>query len=276
MPPKAKIGPRLPNGAFSRRGRKAGGKKTLAPATAKAVTAIAKKVIANAEETKFRSEIVSDRVTHNSQIGFTDIINCLPKLVQDQGEGAIYERLGRKVSVRGCHFHIDIGMADVTRSNNIIVHMWILENRSISYYPRLDSTNTDLGKLLMLGSAAQYQGYNGYAQDAMLPVNTSQFRVLKHKKFFLGKNTGTLQDSTTAGNQPSFTHALNKKFMFKLKAPKVFTYEQDNNSPRTIYYPSNFAPFCVIGYQHVSNSDPDYTNQDITVTARANLWFDDA
>jgi len=265
------FGPKLPPAmAKARRAAK------RAPKTKTAQVALIKSVIARESETKFRSEIVSDRVTHNSQIGFADIINCLPKLVQDQGEGAIYERLGRKVSVRACKFHIDVAMADVERSNNIIVHMWVLKNRQINDLARLDSTNTPLSRLLMLGSTAQYQAYNGYAQDSMLPVNSAQFTVLHHKKFFLGKNTGTLQDSTTAGNQPSFTQALQRRFVFNLKCPKTFTYEQDNNSPRTIYYPSNFAPFCVIGYQHVSNGDPDYVNQDITVTARANLWFDDA
>lgn len=242
----------------------------------KAITALVKSVIAREDETKFRSEIVADRVTSNSQIAFADLIKCLPGVFQDQGEGAIYERLGRKLTVRGCHFHIDIGMADVTRSNNIIVHLWILENRFVKNFAVLDSGNTPLaGNLLMLGSSALYQGYNGYAQDAMLPVNSANYKVLKHRSFVLGKNTGTLQDSTTSGNQPGWT-TLRKKFMFKLKAPKVFTYEQDAGTPRTIKYPSNYAPFCVVGYQHVSNTDPDYANQDITITARANLWFDDA
>lgn len=268
-------GPALPPAmAKARRAAKRAARK--APRTKTGQVALIKSVIARESETKFRSEIVSDRVTHNSQIGFADLIYCLPKLVQDQGEGAIYERLGRKVSVRKCEFAIDVGMTDVVRSNNIIVHMWILTNKAVKALNRLDSTNTPMNRLIMLGSTAQYQSYNGYAQDAMLPINSSQFAVLHHRKFFLGKNTGTLQDDTTAGNQPSFTHALNKRFTFKLKCPQTLVYEQDNNTPRTIYYPTNYAPFCVIGYQHVSNSDPDYANQDITVTARANLWFDDA
>jgi len=267
------FGPKLPP-AMAKARRAA---KKAAPKTKTAQVALIKSVIARENETKFRSEIVSDRVTHNSQIAFADIINCLPKLVQDQGEGAIYERLGRKIKPVKHQFQVEVAMTDVTRSNNIIVHMWILKNRQVNDFARLDSTNTPLGRLLMLGSSAQYQGYNGYAQDAMLPVNTSQFVQLYHKKFFLGKNSGVLQDSTTAGNQPTFAgSSLVRKFVFNLKTPAMLTYEQDNNSPRTIYYPSNYAPFCVIGYQHVSNGDPDYANQDIIVTARANLFFDDA
>lgn len=248
-----------------------------APKTKTAQVKLIKSVIARENETKFRSEIVSDRITHNSQIGFADIINCLPKLVQDQGEGAIYERLGRKIRPVKHQFQIEVAMTDVNRSNNIIVHLWILKNRQVNDFARLDSTNTPTSRLLMLGSSAQYQSYNGYAQDGMLPINTSQFVQLHHKKFYLGKNTGTLQDSTTSGNQPTFASGnLVKKFVFNLKTPAMLTYEQDNNSPRVIYYPSNYAPFCVVGYQHVSNGDPDYMNQDIIVTARANLFFDDA
>lgn len=268
------FGPKLPPAMA--KARRAAAKKS-APKTKTAQVALIKSVIARENETKFRSELVSDRVTHNSQIGFADIINCLPKLVQDQGEGAIYERLGRKIKPVKHQFQIEVAMSDVSRSNNIIVHMWILKNRQVNDFARLDSTNTPTSRLLMLGSSAQYQSYNGYAQDAMLPINTSQFVQLYHKKFFLGKNTGVLQDSTTAGNQPTFAVGnLVRKFVFNLKTPAMLTYEQDNNSPRTIYYPSNYAPFCVVGYQHVSNGDPDYTNQDIIVTARANLFFDDA
>jgi len=256
--------------------RKARGAKKTAPKTRPAAVALIKSVIAREQETKFRSELVSDRVGHNSQIGFADIINCLPKLVQDQGEGAIYERLGRKVAVRSHQFHLDVALQDFNRSMNVIVHVWILKNRQVNDFARLDSTNTPLGRLLMLGSSAQYQAYNGYAQDSMLPVNSSQFTVLHHRSFYLGKNTGNLQDDVVSGNQPAYTQNLRKRLVFKLKAPKQLVYEQDNNTPRTIYYPSNYAPFCVVGYQHVSNGDPDYANLDLTVTARANLWFDDA
>lgn len=238
--------------------------------------ALIKSVIARQEETKFVSDLVANRVGQNSQIGFSDLIPCLPRITQDQGTGSSYERLGRKISVRRSEFHIDIGMADVSRGNNIIVHMWILTNKQVKKYNLLSSTNTLTGGLLLAGSSSNYQAYNGYAQDSMLPINSSQFGVLHHKKFFLGKNTGTLQDSTTAGNQPAFTHALNKRFVFKLKCPKVWTYEQDEGVPRTEWYPNNWAPFCVIGYQHVSNTDPDYYNQDLTVTARANVHYDDA
>ena len=176
------FGPKLPPAMA--KARRAAAKKS-APKTKTAQVALIKSVIARENETKFRSELVSDRVTHNSQIGFADIINCLPKLVQDQGEGAIYERLGRKIKPVKHQFQIEVAMSDVSRSNNIIVHMWILKNRQVNDFARLDSTNTPTSRLLMLGSSAQYQSYNGYAQDAMLPINTSQFVQLYHKKFFL-------------------------------------------------------------------------------------------
>ena len=251
-------------------------KTKTAPKTMKSEVALIKKVIARVTETKFNSDLVKDRIGYNSQIAFSDLIPCLPRIPQDNGNGETFLRVGRKISVQSCQFYIEVGMADVSRANNIIVHLWILTNKMVKDISLLTSANTPTSALLNAGGQSQYQAYNGYAQDSMLPINTSQYAVLAHRKFFLGKNTGTLQDSTTAGNQPSFTHALNKRMVFKLKCPKTLIYEQDNGSPRSVYFPSNYAPFCLLGYQHVSNTDPDYFNQDVVVTARANLYYDDA
>jgi len=271
-----KFGPVLP--PAMKAVRAAARKAAKAPKTKKAVTALVKQVIARQEETKFRSQLMDDRRFYNSQIQFGDITYCLPKLVQDQGEGAIYERLGRKISVRGCSYHMDIALTDVTRSTNIIVHVWILENKVIKGLNRLDSTNTPLDtKFLLTGDSSETQGFNGYSQDSMLPVNNSTFKVLHHRQFYLGKNSGTVQDDSTAGNQPVFAAGnVRKRLTFKLPCPKVLMYEQDNNTPRTVYYPTNFAPFAVVGYSHANLTSPDTVNSDVSVTSRANLWYDDA
>ena len=251
--------------------------------TKKAQVALIKSVIAKQEETKFRSELIEDRVGHNSQITTGDFIRALPKLVQEQGDGVIFERLGRKITVRKAYLDLDISLqtgtslAPVNRSMALVVHVWVLTMKSVKDLNLLSTViNPYAGRLLITGDTAQYQQFNGYAQDAQLPINTNQFTVLKKVTFLLGKNTGIIQDSSTASNQPLGGQAVRKQLRIQLKGPKEYLYEQDDNSPRVEYYPKNFAPFYAVSYHHQDLSAPDVLNLDVNVTSRASIWYDDA
>jgi len=248
-----------------------------APKTKQAQVALIKQVIAREDETKFRSELLLNGVTFNSQIaGASDIIRLLPKLVQGQpstGSG-IFERQGRKISVRSFTVHADFCLTDVARSSAVVVCWWILSHKEIKQQNGLSAIN--LGGLLMTGDDNNVQNFNGFVQDAMLPINNTKFSVLKSGKFQLAKNTGTIQDDTTAGNQPLAGQAIRHSLSVRMKCPKVWTYEQDENSPRTVYYPSGYAPFMLIGYYHQNHTAPDTANQDVTCTLRSNLYYDDA
>jgi len=246
-----------------------------APKTRKAQVDLIKAVVARSEETKFRSELINSAVAYNSQIQNSDIIRLLPKLVQDQGDGATYERMGTKVSPRKLKIDADISFTDVSRSGALVVHYWVLQHKNIRDTAQFSTIpiGTDL---LKTGDANELQGFNGYAQDGMLPVNDARYRVLKHGTFLLGKNTGVVQDVSTAGNQPMYGNHIRHAMSFTLKTPKTFTYEQDSGAPRTVYYPAGYAPFMVFGYHHQNQSAPDTVNQDITVTLRSSLYYDDA
>jgi len=252
-------------------------KKTkAAPSTKTAMVKLVKQVIAREEETKFRSEIIELDVGHNSQITNGDFIRALPKLVQDQGEGAIYERLGRKITVRKAYLDLDVCLNQVTRSTAIVVHVWLLTMKQYKDLADIASINNRVSQFLITGDASEYQQFNGFAQDAMLPVNTNQFTVMKKYSFLLGKNTGVVQDDLNAGNQPLAGQSIRRQIRVPLTCPKVWLYEQDNNSPRVAYYPKNYAPFYAVAYTHQDHSTPDVTNLDVSVTSRSSVWFDDA
>jgi len=254
-------------------------RKSVGFASKAVLTKLVKSVVARQEETKFRSEIITDRVGFNSQILSGDMYRALPKLVQDQGEGAIYERLGRKITMKKCYLDLDICLNPSAltsgRSTAIVVHVWVLQPKAFKSLKSLTDINSLASRLLITGDASQYQSFNGFAQDVMLPLNGEQFSLIKKSTFLLGKNTGTIQDDTTAGNQP-LAQSVRKSMRVMLKGPKEFLYEQDNNSPRVEYYPSNFAPVFCVAYHHQDQTTPDVINQDILVTSRASLWFDDA
>jgi len=238
-----------------------------------ATVKLIKQVMANEVETKFRSETTGSQLS-NSQISSGDIIRLLPKLVQDEGQGTAYERLATKISPRSLKAHCHVSFApDLNRSMAIEVHYFVLTSKSQK------NTNSILGltlaNLLRTGDQNMYFPFDGNVDVATLPVNTTEYNVLKRGKFKLSKNTGLLQDSTTAGNQPQ-GGPVSHSFVVNIPTPAKLVYEQDNQSPRQINYPNNFAPFIVFGYTHQDTSVPDFLNTDIKVVVRSALWYDDA
>ena len=247
-----------------------------APASKSATVALIKSVVARSEETKYRREIVANAVAHNSGIANADICRLLPKLVQDQGNGTTFERMGMKVSVRKLRISCHASLTDVNRSSAIVVKYWVLTHKDVKFIPNLVAPAVDMSVLLKTGDSNETQAFNGYSYEALLPVNNAKFTVLKTGSFLLGKNTGTVQDSTTASNQPMYGNHISKQFSFDLKCPKVLTYEQDTNSPRVVYYPAGYAPFIVFGYYHQNQTVPDQANLDLTVSTTTQMWYDDA
>ena len=257
------------------KGKRSARKSKRAPATKQATVALIKQVVAREDETKFASELIMTQTNFNSAVTNADATRVLPKIVQDQGSGVTWERVGSKISVRKLTIHFDASLTDVTRSTAIVVKYWILTHKEARHYNAFSSV-LNMAQLLKTGTTTELQGFNGLPQDAMLPVNKAKFNVLKTGEFNLGKNFGTVQDSTTAGNQPMYGNHLYKKWSVDLKCPKVLTYEQDSNSPRTVYFPSGYAPFVVFGYYHQNQTAPDAVNADLTVTMRSSLYYDDA
>jgi len=239
----------------------------------KATVKLIKKVIASESETKFRSETTGNQLS-NSQISSGDIIRLLPKLIQDEGEGNAYQRLATKVTPRSLRAHCHVSFApDLNRSMAIEVHYFVLTSKSQK------NTNSILGltlaNLLRTGDQNMYFPFDGNVDVAMMPVNTTEYNVIKRGKFKLAKNTGLLQDSTTAGNQP-LGGPVSHSFVVSVPTPAKLVYEQDDQSPRQVNYPNNFAPFIVFGYTHQDTSVPDFLNTDIKVVVRPTLWYDDA
>jgi len=202
------------------------------------------------------------------------MIPCLPKIVQDEGKGANYQRMGTRITPKSVTVHITASITkELTRSTAITVYWYILESKK--YKNLMDSlANGPMTSLLRTGTAG-VAGFGGQPYIASLPVNNDLFRVLKRGHFNLGKNTGVVQDDTTAGNQP-LAQPLVKNWSVKLKTPKRLMYNEDEDAPRLVYYPNNFAPFIVFGYVHQDQDVPDLANQDLSVTVRNSVWYDDA
>lgn len=254
------------------------GKGNSAPRTKKATVALIKSVVAKEEETKFVSQTQQFRVTHNSSITNGDIIPCLPELRQDEGDGASWQRLGMKVSPRAHYVDCYVSLSDVERSGAIEVYWYVLTHKSQKYTPLLNAGGgVDMTEFLKTGEFSRTTAFLGTTDRVSLPVNNAMFSVLKRGSFMLGKNTGQVQDSITVGNQPLYG-AICKKWRIKLSPPAKLTYNQDAGvvGARTQFYPLGYAPFLVFGYVHQNQTTPDTLNQDISVTVRNSLYYDDA
>jgi len=263
--------------------RKTGGKKGFQPKLSQpakqATTALVKSLIAKEEETKFRSQAPVINVSYNSAITNADLISCLPRMVQVQPNdpGNIFERVGRMVTPRKLNVKAMVSLtSNVDRSTAIVVYYYVLTHKSLKHFPDLAGQQDISTKLFKTGDFNENYGFDGQFLNATFPINDSEYVCLKRGKFLLGKNTGTIQNSTTAGNQPMYGNHLCKLLDINIKCPSKLIYDQDSNTPRVVYYPNNFAPFIVFGYTHQDQSVPDVVNQDITITLRQSLWYDDA
>jgi len=245
-----------------------------APSTAKAVESVVKSVMAKEIETKFVSATVSNSA-FNSEITNADIITLLPPLQQTDSSnvGCAWQRTGTKVTPKSLTLSCQWQLTPVARSSALVVHYFILTSK---IYKSMSSiSGVQMGRLLRSGAASLNEPFNGYINNTFLPINDQEFSVIRRGHFTLQKNTGTVQDDTTAGNQP-MVGPVCKILKFKIPVPSKLTYDQDSSSPRTVLYPNGYAPFLVFGYTHQDGTVPDMLNQDVTLTARTNLWFDDA
>jgi len=245
----------------------------------KPTVALIKSVLAQEIETKFRSQAPVINVAYNGQITNSDLISLVPTLYQasTSDPSTAYERQAMRVSPKKltCEFMVNI-TKDLARSTNVVVCWYALTHKSTKHFPDL-SVNQDISdSLFRTGDSNMTYGFDGIYLNSTFPVNDAEYKVLKRGKILLGKNTGQIQDSTTAGNQPVYGNHTCKIVRFNIKCPEKLIYEQDKFTPRTVAYPTNFAPFIVFGYFHQDQTPFDLVNQDISVTLRQSLWFDDA
>lgn len=258
--------------------KKVSKKVAAAPTTKAAAVALIKSVVAKEEETKFVSQNKQYRVTHNSSITNGDIIPCMPELRQDEGDGASWQRMGMKVSPRAHYVDCYVSLSDVERSGAVEVFWYVLTHKAQKYTPNLNITGgVDMTEFLKTGDFSRTTAFLGTTDRVSLPINNAMFSVLKRGSFLLGKNTGQVQDSITVGNQPLYT-SIRKNWRIKLDPPAKLTYNQDAGpaGARTQFYPLHYAPFIVFGYVHQNQTTPDTLNQDISVTIRTSMYYDDA
>lgn len=246
------------------------------PRTTKAltqmVTKIAKKVSLQPLETKFVTGGGLSNILFNSGIGSStlEFFSLIPPISRGSGSWQLLDNSLVPISI-STTFHI--ALTAVPRSQNLVVDLYLLENRNVKTFPALAGTSV---RILKTGTSAETQNYNGFIQDSSQPINSNSFKLLKHYKIHLASNVGTANGDTVSGNAPNVSGESYKRIVYTYKntARHKLMYTADGTLGPI--YPNNTAPFWCLGYSKTDGTAPDVTQQNVIVTTNCQMFYKDA
>ena len=220
-------------------------------------------------ETKFVTSR-DNNVTFNSAIngGFAEMYSLIPRC--DEGAATnTYERVGESIKPLSITTNWHIALGTSVRTSNIRCVLYCLQAKNIKYYPDL-SVYTTGPNMLRTGTSALTSEYGGRVVDENLPINTSEFTLLKKFTFNLMANVGTPNGDATTGNSPNTLPSF-KNLSYTYKA-KTLKYKPAGATS----FPDGHAPFWVFGYSHTDGSAPDVTFRDVCVSYITKMTYKDA
>lgn len=201
--------------------------------------------------------------------GVGEIYAAIPRVSQGTDD---HNRIGNQISPMSCTIKFDI--ACKTYNDNAArdrtVHIFLLTAKSVK---SLDNyTSIPITTLLDKGDGTSVS-FDGTQPTAQYPVNTKEFTVLKHKAVRMVQGYG-IANSLTAPNvgttdgviTPSHQYA---RYSMRVKIPKTFKYERASQQ-----YPTNSAPFVVIGFTH-NNSNTTAPTDFVQVLAQTQMRYKD-
>jgi len=211
----------------------------------------------------------------NTYTGFSSAINtvneiyaCLPE-VPVGASTTSFTRQGDRISPIRCYIDLNIvaTSANAIGAVDKMVHVFVLTSKSVK---SLDNyTAIPITELLDIGNGTNGP-FNGASMSQTLPVNSKEFNVLHHKSFRMTKGMGLANTSiqTSAVITPSSSF---RRVRLNVKLPKTLVYGNDSTS-----YPTNSAPFLVIGYTSCDqNGDTAPTAVDTYVEGRVCMSYKD-
>lgn len=241
-------------------------------------TAIAR-AIRGSQETKYvSSALTAQNGTTNLStfVGFssaitstTEMYSCIPRITQGVGD---HQRVGNQIRPTNLKVKGIVSLnSRASDSLHCCVDIYFLTSKQIK--SELQYSQVLIQRLLNKGDGTNTD-YNGQTFNQMLPINTSEFTLLKHKRILLTKvqnspnSEATAATAAVAGPNPYM-----KSFSVKIPCPKRFTYQTDAQ-----LYPASYYPFMVLGYTWYDNNGGSAPNQTSTVVcqAQSQLYFKDA
>jgi len=242
-----------------------------------------KAIVRKESETKYVSNALTIPNTSvnnlGSFVGFStaitgtgEIYGCLPIVNQGVDD---HNRVGAKIKPSRCTVRLDIAVKDHVDNSALdrTVHVFLLSAKSVR---SLDNFTAIPITLLMDKGDGTQTSFDGTTFNAQLPINRKEFTVHKHKVFRLvsgfGKAIGTTSASagtTDSVISPAYSYA---RISMKVPLPKTLTYDRAAST-----YPTNSAPFLVIGYTKNDNDGQAHVSMDyISVLGQVQMYYKDS
>lgn len=254
-------------------------RKPRVPRPTKALTTAIQRVVNRNVETKY----VMYRPYSNSaglmlNTNFTQAINSsgeayalIPPISLGDGD---HQRTGNVINPTSLTIKGFVSLLDnAADSASLDVDIYILRHKAIkdvAYQTQLGN----FGDLLNSGDGLNV-GYDGSWTHSAMPINTSTYQLLKHKKIRLEKGWGDVNTYISLAAEARAAYNIaprhQKNFSIKVKLPKKLQYKADTDTTPSMDY-----PFMVIGWNVPSNLDTTSSNQIIKVTATSHLYYKDA
>ena len=226
-----------------------------APAMYRRLAPIVKSIVSRQEETKCMGMAVENGVTHNAIMSNADIQPLLSGMTQ--GTSSL-QRVGDKIrptllKVKGCVSFYDRGQSNVL--SPMVVKIFCLQ------WKGLRDGSSGFGTVPMnqlLDSGGTVGAWDGSTIRSLWRINSDDFIVL-------GSRTLKISDTDVENHKSQTGH-----YEINIKPPAVLNY-----GPGSIY-PSNYAPFFVMGWCYEDGSTPASTDVNIVNTCQSFLYYKDA
>lgn len=237
------------------------------------IRAVAKKVLHDAIEDKYaRGEIAAggQPVLFNAAITSpSEQYSLLPTVVQGVDSN---QRVGDKIRPTSLRVEIYITCnGSLTTSMLNRVRLFMLEDRTLKSWVSLTSSPVAT-QLLDFGGFLG--GFSGLPNTDLIRVNQRRYKVIKDKSITLSKGTGVTPSGTSGinGTQTFVGTQQYHKMVVRIPTPAVLHYSNPSDP-----YPTNFAPFLLVGYsQPDGDTNPDQNVQKIAVQFSSHLDYEDA
>lgn len=232
----------------TKRKLKLGPQAEIRPSTA--MTQVVNKIIDRNSETKLKIDApynynsgsdLQDWTQFSTAItGTGEVYSLVPKVTEGVRD---YERIGNTIQPTSLTVKVNVALGALA-SSNVYVDLWFCTAKGIKD-PKL-TAQIPVATFMNDGNGTNVP-YDGTSYTAMLPVNSTQFTVLKHKRILLKKPYGDPQGLYSgAGAPPSSVYSLaqnTKSFSVKIDLPKKLTYLQAGD-----YTATNSFPFMMVGF----------------------------
>lgn len=221
--------------------------------------AVAKKVVSDQAEDKYTTLRLLPSgvpVEKAGNIAQTDVYRLMPEILNGSNT---WQRIGDKIRVKSMRVDVMISAsAKLTDAFLATIRFLVLTDKSNKDSNLMATITAPYVEAELLETGTAQQGFTGRHMDLLERINKRRFTVIADKRLTLAKGFGRrVAPTVVAGDQASTFGPVTYKFSVKIPTPKTLIYQAPAAS-----WPTNFAPFAVLGYAfNESNAASDPAEQ---------------